>query len=142
MTERGYFRASLLLPLPAHLLLAASRTSWDGVMAASLYFGALPYLLWAVVMFRLLGQGSPARVRRLVWLAPLTYLVVFAIVVPVIGLVTASPEERAEAIPLGLAGMLVFTPFILVIGYAWVVVVSLGWMVARRYLGKRAPASL
>lgn len=141
MSERGYYRGSLLVPLPAHLLLAAPHTSWDGVMAASLYLGTLPYLVWAAVMFLLIGRLSLAGIRRLVWLAPVTYLLVFSVVFPVIGLVAAPPGERAEAIPLALGGiMMVLAPFILAFGYLWVVVVSLGWLLARRYLAKEAAA--
>lgn len=141
MSERGYFRASLLVPPLAHLLLAASRTSWDGVMAASLYFGGLPYLLWAAVMFRLLGRWSPAGIRRLVWLAPVTYLLVFTVVLPVWGAIGGPSGERAEMFGLALAGtVVVFAPFVLAFGYLWVGVVSLGWILARRFLGKGAPA--
>lgn len=135
MTEKSYYRWALALPLLVHGIVALVPGPFQGIGAASVYFGGIPYLVWAGIMAWATWDMSLPRLRRAVLLAPLGFLLIFAICYYLVLLPLLLPDsghEQAEALGSRLAsatreGLGAFTIYILGIGYAWVLLIRLGW---------------
>lgn len=137
MTEKSYYRWALALPLLVHGIVALVPGPFQGIGAASVYFGGIPYLVWAGIMAWATGGMDLPRLRRAVLLAPLGFLLIFGIfyylaLLPM--LLPDSGQEHAESLGSRLVsatreGLGVFSIYILVIGYVWVLLIRLGWRV-------------
>lgn len=134
--EAEYYRLALLAP-PAGLgLIGLAGGTWGGFMIMALFVAGIPYLLWASGMALWMRGRRLGAIRIAVWTAPFSFLVVFELVLLVFVLLTEVPGERLLAV---LDGLVFFAPWVLGLGYAFVLLVLLGWTLFRRF---RSPAEL
>jgi hypothetical protein len=130
------YRACVWLPIfvPAAVILVANTfdvrlsngVAWE-VLAYSLLYGGLPYVVLATWATWWVGGRTEAEIRRLMFRAPLLMVAVFVPVSLAVGLVVGVFEPFAAVAALGAA---VIVP----LGYAYVGLT----VVARHILGPRA----
>jgi hypothetical protein len=138
MTTATYYKASLTLPIILPLLafggtyLAGERAG-DGVesvaylLLASLLCGGVPYVYTAYHLLRDMDrQYDTDGVEALVWAAPLRMLIPCVVFWPLAGLVLgAFNGQPLGGIGGGLLACLILSPFVLIFGYGYVVLVTI-----------------
>jgi len=73
MNIKTFYRMALILPiiLPLLALLFVGVTSISALLLMSLYFSGIEYLIFATIMFYLIGKyQTTQKIRRLFWLTP------------------------------------------------------------------------
>lgn len=133
MTAVRFFRATLVLPILTPLLLVPFGLNWFlGLLFISLAFGGLQYIVFATIVFFWIGRLKEAqKIRRLSYWAPLLLISFQAA-----GWVAWCYMERLSNPELvGCWGALVlFAVYVLFIGYAYVVLVNLVYVVLYKRL--------
>lgn len=107
-----YFRLALVLPVAIPLaLMPFGMNAFTGLLTLSLWFGGVQYAIFAAILFYWIGRlGKPESIKKLTYAAPLIF-----IPIQYIGWGIYSGEWDA---------FLVFSLFIILIGYAYVVIIN------------------
>lgn len=133
--ERAFYTGALIAPMVGHAVLAMLPSPVFGVMAMSLVYVGLPYAVWGLLMFLWLRKQPIHRMRVAVFLAPISFFIVCAVIYAVLSFAIAdSGNKLATAI----ASAELFAPWILGLGYLWVAVILLAWRVVRGKGAKEA----
>lgn len=132
--ERAFYVGALAAPIVGHAVLAILPSPVFGVMAMSLNYMGLPYAVWGLLMFLGLRQQPIRTIRMAVLLAPLSFFIVCAVVYAVLSFAVADSGNRFAT---AIASAELFAPWILGLGYLWVVVILLAWRVVRAKDGAR-----
>jgi energy-converting hydrogenase Eha subunit A len=139
ITHTNYFRAAAALPiLVSAISIVALRFGFDpldmsGIHIIFLIYGAVPYIIFALVVLRLL-RNKP---RRAYWqaaiVAPFLFIPVFSMGVTVVGIFLDFWETGQVSLPTGslLFDTLGYGLFILPIGYFYVALSYLGYLLLR-----------
>jgi hypothetical protein len=129
--DQTFFRVMLCLPILTPLvLLPFGLNAVIGVMLLSLTFGGIQYIIFALVLFFIIGRIKEINLlKRLLNLAPLLFLPV-----QIIGWLLSGYIERLSNPNLtGIWGALVpFTFYVLVIGYCYVGLIYFMYGLCRR----------
>lgn len=137
MSPVWFFRLSLLLPVVIPLLLSFEDSQFSRFMMTSLTFGGEEYVLFAVILYFWIGRlKDPQRIRRLSCWAPVLFIPVQA--VPRAVVIHLAAPGSGDILSWAFLGALMFSPFILVIGYGYVVLVNLFYVLY--YEAGRRPA--
>ena len=145
MTLRGYYRRALLLPIAVPLLFAPGLWFVDrlpiahGVLLVSLLVsplvGAVPYLIFVLLLRRRTRGWPDRRLRRIALVAPLLFApLLAAVLLPVAWFERGSFWSAAELV----GGWCV--PFALALGYVYVAIAEAGRVLLQRR-GKFEPGS-
>jgi hypothetical protein len=134
MTARRYFQGSFLLPLlvPVPAVLLLGHTLEFRALAMMVYYstiiGALPYLLFLIGLFFWTRGRDSRLIQRITLVAPFLFVAFFLLCVLVVIPIQYMKlgEVRIEAD--GVAG---FCIAFLIIGYAYVLVVNVGYFILR-----------
>jgi glucan phosphoethanolaminetransferase (alkaline phosphatase superfamily) len=118
--ERSFYKGALVAPMVGSALLAILPSPISGVMAMSIWYAGLPYAMWAVLMFLWMRKQSLPRIRRAIVLAPVSCLLVCGVFYGAIAFARASSGNRTSS-AVRSAGF--FAPWILGVGYFWVLVI-------------------
>jgi hypothetical protein len=124
VTPVSFFRIALLLPVALPLaLLPFGMNAVVGVLTLSLAFGGAQYLLFAGVLFFLVGRvKDPGRIRRVSYFAPLLFIPVQATGWLIHGYI----EKLSNPELVGIWELVLpFAAYIFLVGYAYVGLVNL-----------------
>jgi len=128
MSPVWFFRLSLLLPLAIPLLLSFHDNELSRFMMTSLRFGGEEYVLFAIILYFWIGHlKDPQRIRRLSYWAPVLFIPVQ--VVPRAVVIHLAAPDSGDIWSWAFLGALMFTPFILVFGYGYVVLVNVFYVI-------------
>lgn len=137
MTDVGYYRASLLLPVGLGAIglstipISNELPPLVGTVSSSLatfgLFGGIPYVIFCVLVLVSMRDASVAALRRLTWIAPLILLLLFWLVAALYDIASGTPNPSEW--PLGAS---VFGAFVLAIGYTYALLVEAGFLWRRR----------
>ena len=121
-----FFRLALLLPFAIPLVsLFLGENQLTNVLTMSLKFSGVQYLLFAIFLYYRIGRlRDPRRIRRLLYWAPVLFIPVqvspfLLLTVPYIS--ARPPTADLETL---VVAALVFSPFILALGYGYVILVD------------------
>ena len=124
--ERAFYVGALAAPIVGHAVLAILPSPALGVMAMSLNYMGLPYAVWGLLIFLWLRQQPIHRMRRAVLLAPISFFIICVVVYAVLSFAVADSGSRSAT---AIASAELFAPWVLGLGYLWVVVILLAWRV-------------
>src|SRR4029450_9933470 len=134
MPTRRWFQLSLLLPIAVPVLLwpfvtakgAFQALSW--VAVGSLVVGGVPYVPFALYVTRAMDRAEQRRVIELAWLAPLAFAPVEALFVALaLGVTSVGRGDALRTAAAGLAAGAFFAAWVLVVGYVYVILATLGY---------------
>ena len=146
MRQKTFFRLCLLLPILLPLLLLAiavpeSRYFGDGsgqpgpfatvaaILMASLVFGGIPYLVFAVIIFVVIGRlSATSTLVALTWSAPILFLPVHALV-SMLFFLWARADPNLDDLAAFILGTSVYA---VVIGYGYVAIANVAYLVGRK----------
>jgi len=130
MSGRGFYRWSLFLPIlaPAALLAFELTGGRHGPLLGgtieflgfSLVFGGIPYGLLALWLARWMRGKTENEIRRVSYLAPILMLPIFWGCLFMYEIVASWPHADAQH----LSGGALLSPFVLLLGYAYVLLVN------------------
>jgi len=131
MSPVSFFRLALALPILLPLvLLPFGLNTVVALLAMSLAFGGVQYLLFAAYLFWWVGHvKDPARIRRMSYIAPIIFIPIQAIGWIVYGYIKKLSNPELVGI---WESLIPFAVYILLIGYAYVGVVNLAYLVMFR----------
>jgi hypothetical protein len=126
--ERAFYAGALAAPMVGHGVLAILPSPVYGLMAMSLNYVGLPYAVWALLMFLGLRKQPIHRMRMAVLLAPISFFIVCALIYAVLSFAVADSGNRFAT---AIASAELFAPWILGLGYLWVIIILFTWRVVR-----------
>jgi hypothetical protein len=126
--ERAFYVGALAAPIVGHGVLAILPSPVFGVMAMSLNYMGLPYAVWGLLIFLWLRKQPIHRMRLAVLLAPISFFIVCVVTYAVLSFAVA---DSGNGFATARASAELFAPWVLGLGYLWVVVILLAWRVVR-----------
>jgi uncharacterized membrane protein len=134
MSAKRYFQLSLLLPLilPVIVLLLFEPSFANGgivlILMFSLYFGALPYLLFVIGLLFWMRRKDVREIQRMTFIAPLVFTGFFITCV-----ITVIPIQLLMIGEVRIEADVVFQccVVILTLGYAYVLVANAGYAIVK-----------
>ncbi|MES9826417.1 MAG: hypothetical protein ABW141_14510 [Candidatus Thiodiazotropha endolucinida] len=130
MTPTKYFFGMLFLPfvIPiASFLIGDSAIA--GIFLLSMGFGAIPYMIFVGIMiFWIRGKGVKI-IRKTTYIAPLIFIPIQAIYLTVSFYMKRNTQPDLTGLS---EGLLVSAVYILILGYMYVLVANIGYLVLNK----------
>jgi hypothetical protein len=138
--QTNYFRAAAALPIVVSAIwIVALRFGFDpldmsGIHIIFLIYGGVPYIIFALVVLRFLRNKPRRAYWRAAIIAPFLFIPVFSMGVTVVVIFFDFWETRQISLPTGslLGDTLTYGLFILPIGYFYVALSYLGYLLLKR----------
>lgn len=127
ISEKRYFAVTLILPLIVPLaILLVGNNAVTSILFLSLWFGCIPYSIFALLLILWARRSNGFYVRKLSYISPVLFIPMQVLYLSVVFFIDRI--YNAELTGLG-GSILVSSLYILVIGYAYVLVVNFGYLV-------------